>query len=55
MKYEDVESVRCQWSWWSKRLEVAMRNSKMVARFNVRSPEKVANILKDRVVRIAGP
>ena len=46
--YADVESVQYRQSWWSKWVKVALRASKLVARFNVHSPAKIADILKGR-------
>lgn len=52
--YEDIEKVKCERSWCANRLEVSMRNSSLVWNFNVRSPEKVAGIFKEKGVRIIG-
>lgn len=51
IKYSDVEWVQYRQSWWSRWVKVALRDSKLVARFNVRSPAKIADILRERGVR----
>lgn len=52
VKYADVESVQYRQSWWSQWVKVALRDSKLVVRFNVRKPEKIAEILKTQGVRV---
>lgn len=52
VKYADVESVQSRQSWWSKWVKVALRDSKLVVRFNARSPAKIADILKGQGVRV---
>jgi hypothetical protein len=54
IQYADVESVRHRQSWWSQWVEVALRDSKLVAQFNVRSAAKIADVFKGRGVRVVG-
>lgn len=52
--YKDIESVRCEPSWWSGRLNVSTRIPKMSVSLHLRSPEKVAAILKEKGVKGIG-
>ena len=52
VKYEDIEQVKSKRSWLSRRIEIFVRDPRMAASFNVRSPERIASILSAKGVRV---
>ena len=52
VKYEDIEQVKCERSWLAKRVEVSAREPHMVLSFNVRAPDKIAELFRTRGVRV---
>jgi hypothetical protein len=52
VKYEDVEKVQCERSWWRSRLKVSTRVPNMAVILNLRCPEKVARILREKGVDV---
>lgn len=52
VKYEDIEQVKSVRSWLSRRVDISVRDPKVAASFNVRSPERIASILRAKGVRL---
>jgi hypothetical protein len=52
IRYEDIEQVKSVRSLLARRLDISARDPKMEASFNVRSPERIAGILKSKGVRV---
>jgi hypothetical protein len=52
VKYEDIEQVKCERSWLSKRVEISIREPHMVLTFNVRAPDELAEAFRTRGVHV---
>jgi hypothetical protein len=55
VRYGDIEHAKCERSLWASRLVVTTRVPKMAVRLNLRSPEKVTGILREKGVKVIGP
>jgi hypothetical protein len=52
IRYEDIEQVKSVRSLLSRRIDISARDPKVEASFNVRSPDRIAGILKAKGVRV---
>jgi hypothetical protein len=52
VRYEDIVNAKCERSWWASRLKLSTRVPKMAVTLNLRSPEKVAGILREKGVKV---